>query len=106
MSVANLDEAAVLGVRGSWDLDHWIDEFGQWKPACNRFDEIYLEAYHQRVNRSAPEEDYDGRLDLYKLRFNAHVSALFFDNPTLREQVLDDIRDLVERYGGADTDNV
>ena len=44
-----------------------IDEFGQWKPACNRFDDKYLEAYHQRVNRSAPEEDYDGRLDLYKL---------------------------------------
>ncbi|KAK4209028.1 protein-ribulosamine 3-kinase, chloroplastic [Rhypophila decipiens] len=75
-------------------------EFGQWKPACNRFDDKYLEAYHQRVNRSAPEEDYDGRLDLYKLRFNVHVSALFFDNQTLRKQVLGDIRDLVIRYGG------
>ncbi|KAK0746943.1 Fructosamine/Ketosamine-3-kinase [Schizothecium vesticola] len=42
-------------------------EFGQWRPACNRFDDKYLDAYHQRVNRSAPEEDYDGRLDLYKL---------------------------------------
>ncbi|CAP64472.1 uncharacterized protein PODANS_5_7620 [Podospora anserina S mat+] len=61
-------------------------EFGQWKPSCNRFDDKYVKAYHQRVNRSAPEEDYDGRIDLYKLRFNTHVSALFFDNQTLRDR--------------------
>ncbi|GAB1314259.1 hypothetical protein MFIFM68171_04469 [Madurella fahalii] len=75
-------------------------EFGQWRPACNRFDEKFLQAYHQRLKPSQPEEDYEGRLDLYKLRFNTHVSALFFENQTLREQVLGDIRDLVQRYGG------
>ncbi|KAI0549869.1 Fructosamine kinase-domain-containing protein [Xylaria curta] len=74
-------------------------EFGQWRPACNRFGPEYLEAYHDYVQISPPEEDYDGRLDLYKLRFNTHVSALFSDNQTLREQMLGDIRDLVRRYG-------
>ncbi|KAI0536124.1 Fructosamine kinase-domain-containing protein [Xylaria digitata] len=74
-------------------------EFGQWRPACNRFGPEYLNAYHDYVPISAPEEDYDGRLDLYKLRFNTHVSALFSDNQTLREQMLGDIRDLVRRYG-------
>lgn len=45
----------------------WIDEFGQWRPACNRFDEKYLAAYQKHIDKSAPEEDYDGRVDLYKL---------------------------------------
>lgn len=43
------------------------DEFGQWRPICNRFGAEYLAAYHSYVQISPPEEDYDGRLDLYKL---------------------------------------
>ncbi|KAH9889620.1 Fructosamine kinase-domain-containing protein [Xylariomycetidae sp. FL2044] len=61
-------------------------EFGQWMPVCNRFGDEYLSAYHEHVDISAPKEDYRGRLDLYKLRFNTHVSALFVDNLSLREQ--------------------
>ncbi|TRX92013.1 hypothetical protein FHL15_007110 [Xylaria flabelliformis] len=103
-------------------------EFGQWRPACNRFGPEYLEAYRDYVQISPPEEDYDGRLDLYKLRFNTHVSALFSDNQTLREQqvipdplasqsdnvsadsrrMLGDIRDLTAspRVGDADASNL
>lgn len=44
-----------------------IDEFGQWKPIRSKFDDKYLDAYHKHVGRSAPQEDYVGRLDLYKL---------------------------------------
>lgn len=44
-----------------------VDEFGQWRPICNRFGAEYLETYHSYVQISPPEEDYDGRLDLYKL---------------------------------------
>ncbi|KAI1382982.1 Fructosamine kinase-domain-containing protein [Hypoxylon trugodes] len=73
-------------------------EFGQWRPTCNKFGVEYLEAYHNYVKISAPEEDYDGRLDLYKLRLNTHVSALFPQNLTLREQMLGDMKDLVQRY--------
>ncbi|KAI1205259.1 Fructosamine/Ketosamine-3-kinase [Annulohypoxylon truncatum] len=73
-------------------------EFGQWRPICNKFGEEYLQAYHHYVKKSDPEEDYEGRLDLYKLRFNTHVSALFPQNLTLREQVLGDMRDLIQRY--------
>lgn len=36
-------------------------------PVCNKFGEEYLAAYHSVVAISAPEEDYGGRLDLYKL---------------------------------------
>ena len=43
------------------------DEFGQWRPICNRFGAEYLAAYHSYNKVSPPSEDYDGRLDLYKL---------------------------------------
>ncbi|KAI0454328.1 cytidine deaminase-like protein [Xylaria acuta] len=42
-------------------------EFCQRRPACNRFGPEYLDAYHGCVQISAPEEDYEGQLDLYKL---------------------------------------
>ncbi|KAL4897560.1 Fructosamine kinase-domain-containing protein [Aspergillus ambiguus] len=74
-------------------------EFGQWMPVCNRFGPEYLAAYQSYNDISEPKEDYDGRLDLYKLRFNTHVSALFPDNLALREQMLNDMRSLVNRYG-------
>ncbi|KAH8801514.1 Fructosamine kinase-domain-containing protein [Xylogone sp. PMI_703] len=73
-------------------------EFGQWRPACNKFDEKYLEEYHSHSDGLSLDEGYEGRLDLYKLRFNVHVSALF-KSKTLRGQVLNDMRDLVARYG-------
>ncbi|OQV04902.1 hypothetical protein CLAIMM_09716 [Cladophialophora immunda] len=60
-------------------------EFGQWMPACNKFGAAYLTAYRSHMQISPPEEDYQGRLDLYKL-FNTHVSALFPENETLRDQ--------------------
>lgn len=44
-----------------------LDEFGQWRPVCNRFGLEYLKAYHAHCMVSEPIEDYDGRLDLYKL---------------------------------------
>ena len=43
------------------------DELGQWRPVCNRFGPDYVKAYHSYVQISPPEEDYEGRLDLYKL---------------------------------------
>ncbi|CAJ2502646.1 Uu.00g100400.m01.CDS01 [Anthostomella pinea] len=61
-------------------------EFGQWRPAWNRFGTEYLDAYHALVPKAEPVEDYDGRIDLYKLRFNTHVSALFTEDLGLREQ--------------------
>ncbi|ORY66269.1 Fructosamine kinase-domain-containing protein [Pseudomassariella vexata] len=76
-------------------------EFGQWRPICNRFGDEYLAAYNTFVHISAPEEDFEGRLDLYRLRFDTHVSALFTENLTLRVQVLNVMRDLVQRYGHA-----
>ena len=43
------------------------DELGQWKPACNKFGAEHLDAYHKIIPKAEPVEDYDGRIDLYKL---------------------------------------
>jgi len=43
------------------------DEFGQWRPACNRFGGEYVGAYNTFAQISQPEEDFEGRLDLYRL---------------------------------------
>ncbi|KAJ5650563.1 Fructosamine/Ketosamine-3-kinase [Penicillium longicatenatum] len=43
------------------------DEFGQWRPACNRFGDEYVAAYKRFIEVSPPEEDFEGRLDLYRL---------------------------------------
>jgi fructosamine-3-kinase len=43
------------------------DEFGQWRPACNRFGDEYVAAYNKFAQISPPEEDFEGRLDLYRL---------------------------------------
>ncbi|KAJ5698327.1 hypothetical protein N7462_000332 [Penicillium macrosclerotiorum] len=61
-------------------------EFGQWRPACNKFGDEYVAAYNRFVPISPPEEDFEGRLDLYRLRFDTHVSALFVDDQKLRTQ--------------------
>jgi hypothetical protein len=45
----------------------FIDEFGQWRPPCNRFGDEYITAYKSFVRPSPPEEDFEGRLDLYRL---------------------------------------
>ncbi|KAH8678407.1 hypothetical protein BX600DRAFT_431686 [Xylariales sp. PMI_506] len=74
-------------------------EFGQWRPTCNRFGPEYIAAYNSLVQISYPEEDYEGGLDLYRLRFDTRVSALFTENNILRTQVLDVMRDLVQGYG-------
>jgi hypothetical protein len=44
---------------------------------CNRFGEEYLAAYQTFVRVSEPEEDFDGRVDLYKL----FVALLLLDVP-------------------------
>ncbi|XWW95650.1 hypothetical protein V2A60_003616 [Cordyceps javanica] len=82
---------------------HHEYEFGQWRPPCNRFGEEYIAAYISQQPISKPEEDFFGRLDLYRLRFDTHVSALFPASVDLRKQVIDVMRDLVERYGSDST---
>ena len=106
-----------------------VDEFGQWRPVCDRFGAEYLDAYHTFVKISAPEEDFDGRVDLYKLqdanfirlpnytdttigastRMYQHFSMTILPSVSSTDplymtlltcyRMLGDMRDLVSRYG-------
>ena len=64
----NVSVSQLLACNCLNDMSPHSDEFGQWRPVCNRFGAEYLNAYHDYVKISVPEEDYDGRLGLYKLR--------------------------------------
>lgn len=50
-------------------IDKCVDEFGQWRPICNKFGSKYLAAYNSLhvIEISEPMEDFEGRLDLYRL---------------------------------------
>ena len=41
------------------------DEFGQWRPAWNRFGAEYIKIYNIFVQIYPPEEDFEGYLGLY-----------------------------------------
>lgn len=45
----------------------FLDEFGQWRPACNKFGHEYIVAYKKWCEVSSPKEDFEGLLDLYRL---------------------------------------
>ncbi|KAJ6021443.1 hypothetical protein N7540_006947 [Penicillium herquei] len=42
-------------------------ELGQWRPSCNGFGDEYVAAYTKFAGISEPKEDFEGRLDLYRL---------------------------------------
>lgn len=53
------------------------DELGNWRPGRNKFDEHYFLAYHSRMEKSKPVDDYDDGNALYSMRFNLQAAALF-----------------------------
>ncbi len=73
-------------------------ELGNWLPARNKFTRRHFEAYHAHMPKSEPQEDYDGRIALYCVRFNLHASALFPDQESFLQISIDGIRRLAERY--------
>ncbi|KAL1839258.1 hypothetical protein VTJ49DRAFT_1695 [Mycothermus thermophilus] len=91
------DEAGmVFDPAGFWG--HHEYEFGNWRPARNRFDERYFEEYHRLVEKSEPKEDYEDRNMLYGVRFNLNAAALFPENKEFLDMAIEDIRRLVDKY--------
>ncbi|KAL8395396.1 hypothetical protein RB595_003054 [Gaeumannomyces hyphopodioides] len=80
---ASVDEATGEGIiydpASFWAHNEY--ELGNWRPARNNF-RSYINVYHTRMPRSEPAEDYDGRNQLYGLRFNLNASALFWEDDT------------------------
>ncbi|KAF8862531.1 hypothetical protein BDZ45DRAFT_616832 [Acephala macrosclerotiorum] len=73
-------------------------ELGNWRPERNKFSRKYFHAYHSRVPKSLPEEDYDDRNALYSMRFNLQAAAIFPGFKTFRESVIDEMKRLISKY--------
>ncbi|RAK87351.1 hypothetical protein BO79DRAFT_197350 [Aspergillus costaricaensis CBS 115574] len=75
-------------------------ELGNWRPERNGFDRSFFDAYHSIIPKTAPTKDYDGRIALYSMRFNLQAAALFPEDTSFRNSVIEEMRHLVAKYPG------
>ncbi|PYH31862.1 Aldo/keto reductase [Aspergillus neoniger CBS 115656] len=75
-------------------------ELGNWRPERNGFDRSFFDAYHSIIPKTAPTEDYNDRIALYSLRFNLQAAALFPEDASFRNSVIEEMRHLVAKYPG------
>jgi hypothetical protein len=61
------------------------DELATMRLLENDWGEECLRKYHERIPKSAPEEDWDARNALYAMYVAIHDSALYPDSPHFRE---------------------
>lgn len=73
-------------------------ELGAWNLPRHQIYEPYLKAYWEHFPKSAPEDDAEDRLILYRLRFNMTSSGCYLTNLRFRELVLADMRYLVDKF--------
>ncbi|KAK4208172.1 Fructosamine kinase-domain-containing protein [Rhypophila decipiens] len=77
-------------------------ELGNWRPARNRFTKEFFDAYHSRVPKSNPVDDYDDRLKFYEMRFNLNAAALLPNQPKYLQMVVDAIMELNKTFTGCE----
>ena len=53
--------------------------------ARHRMDRAYIREYQRHIPPSAPEEDFDDRIVLYRYRINLSSSMSYLDDVRLRE---------------------
>ncbi|OBT61184.1 hypothetical protein VE03_09437 [Pseudogymnoascus sp. 23342-1-I1] len=73
-------------------------ELGNWRPDRNKFDKNYFLEYHSLVGKSEPVDDYDDRNALYGMRFNLQAAALFPEDSSYKESVIDEMKRLIAKY--------
>lgn len=73
-------------------------ELGAWNLPRHQIHTTYLKAYQKYFPKSAPEDDAEDRLILYRLRFNITSSGCYLTNLRFRELALEDMRYLVSKY--------
>ncbi|KFY40756.1 hypothetical protein V495_05287 [Pseudogymnoascus sp. VKM F-4514 (FW-929)] len=73
-------------------------ELGNWRPARNKLDNKYFQAYNSHMKMSEPIDDFDDRNALYAMRFNLQAAALFPKVAGYRESVTDEMKRLIAKY--------
>lgn len=75
-------------------------ELAPWRPPRHKIGKPYIRAYTKYFPISTPVEDFDDRVLLYCVKFNALSSALYPGNLRFRHVLMDDMRALVDKYPG------
>ena len=65
--------------------DDFKDELGPWNLSRHKIYRAYIREYQKHFPTSAPEEDGEDRLILYRLRFNLTSSGCYLNNIRFRE---------------------
>ncbi|OAP59350.1 hypothetical protein AYL99_06648 [Fonsecaea erecta] len=73
-------------------------ELGPWDLSRHRLDRSYIQEYRKHFEPSRPEEDFEDRLILYRLRFNLTSSACHLDHVHYRKLAVGDMRYLTAKY--------
>ncbi|KFY14823.1 hypothetical protein V492_02389 [Pseudogymnoascus sp. VKM F-4246] len=76
-------------------------EIGIWRVDHHKMkDETYRNEYAKQFEKSEPAEEWDDRLKLYGVKTKLMYSAGVPGGTNIRRQALEDLQDLIEKYGG------
>ncbi|KAI4596202.1 hypothetical protein KJ359_005709 [Pestalotiopsis sp. 9143b] len=76
-------------------------EIGMWRREIIRFNQPYIRQYLMRFPPSEPADQWDDRNRLYSIKFNFGHSISFPGSPLVREQMLNDMTYLNNKYSSA-----
>lgn len=82
-------------------------EIGIWRVNHHKMKaKIYRQEYAKQFKKSDPVEEWDDRLKLYGVKTKLMYSAGVPGGANIRQQILEDLQDLIEKYGGKLVDPV
>lgn len=80
-------------------------EIGIWRVNHHKMKaNIYRQEYAKQFKKSDPVEEWVNRLKLYGVKTKLMYSAGIPGGANIRQQVLEDLQDLIQKYGGKHTD--
>lgn len=80
-------------------------EIGIWRVNHHKMrDEVYRHEYAEQFKQSEPADEWDDRLKLYGVKTKLMYSAGVPKGADIRQEALEDLRDLIAKYGGKNID--
>ncbi|KAK5553057.1 hypothetical protein LTR46_008769 [Exophiala xenobiotica] len=93
---ATTDKPVIFDASGMYAHNEY--ELGAWNLPRHKMYRAYIREYQKHFPISAPEEDIEDRLILYRHRFDLTSSACYLNNMRFRELAIEDMRYLTKKY--------
>ncbi|KAK5125706.1 hypothetical protein LTR85_011980 [Meristemomyces frigidus] len=93
---ATTDQPIIFDASGMYAHNEY--ELGAWNLPRHKIYRAYIQEYQRHFPPSAPEEDFEDRLMLYRYRFNLTSSGSYLDNMRFRALTIDDMKYLTTKY--------